>query len=113
MHVECACVRGRVPGLGAFQTQLVPGLSLGIWGILEVPGLGAFHTQSRFISTQAGDAGWRSALAVCIQAPSSRSYHWRAGSVAMRVGVGSSCGHRVSCAGGVWVGGVLASRHSV
>jgi hypothetical protein len=58
--VECACVRGRVPGFGAFQTQLVPGLSLGIWGIPEVPGLGAFHTQSRFISTQAGDAGWRS-----------------------------------------------------
>ena len=32
VHVECACVRGRViPGLGAFQPQLVPGLSLGIY----------------------------------------------------------------------------------
>jgi hypothetical protein len=87
---------------GAFQTQLVPGYQ---WGIPEVPGLGAFQTQSRFISTQAGDAGWRSG-GVYTGAFVPFIPHWRARSVAMRAGsvrVGSSCGRRISCAGGVWV----------
>ena len=95
------CVRtGQSSWVWGIPDSISPWVIPGYMGHSRSSWVRAFQTQSRFISTQAGDAGWRSggvytgAFVPFIPLACRVGCH-------LCVRVGSSCGNRVSCAGGV------------